>query len=138
MYSYVTRIFYEDTDVGGIVYYANYLKFFERARSLWLHSLGIQQSQWLAQDIAFVVSRICVDYRGSAKLDDEIAITINDVQVKQASLALQQSVCLIDRETVIAHAQVRIACVRPSIMKPIAIPATIKGALIHACTTVNS
>ena len=75
VFHYPVRIYYEDTDAGGVVYYANYLKFFERCRTEWLRSLGHEQVDLLAtHDIAFVVKSVAVDYKRPARLDDsEIA-----------------------------------------------------------------
>ena len=64
------RVYYEDTDIGGIVYHANYLKFFERARTEWLREKGITQSSFLEQNLGFVVTRLEMDYVASAKFDD--------------------------------------------------------------------
>ena len=67
---YSVRVYYEDTDAGGIVYYANYLKFFERARTEWLRSLDISQAKFLEQNIGFVVRKVEMNNVASAKLDD--------------------------------------------------------------------
>ncbi len=136
IYSYLIHIFYEDTDAAGIVYYANYLKFFERARTQWLHTLEIYQSRLLQQNIAFVVRHTSVDYHRVAQLDDEIIVHIDSIVIKYASLIFYQTIVLGDG-TKIASAQVTVACISTDTMKPIAIPVTIKGVLQHACTAFN-
>ncbi len=87
------RVYWEDTDAGGIVYYANYLKFFERARSEWLRALGVQQRALKeATGGMFVVSRAEVDYRQSARLDDELLVTTLLKAPGRASMTIHQQV----------------------------------------------
>src|SRR5215831_11115633 len=76
LFSWKLRVYYEDTDAGGIVYYANFLKFFERCRTEWLRALGVEQAR-LAQEsgLQFVVAQLAVDYLKPARLDDELTIT---------------------------------------------------------------
>ena len=84
VFTWTVRVYYEDTDAGGIVYYANYLKFFERARTEWLRSLGIHQQDLLANEAAaFVVRSASVDYFGAARLDD----VAEDLAVQATALA---------------------------------------------------
>ena len=87
------RIYYEDTDAGGVVYYANYLKFFERARSDFLRSIGISQVQ-LAQseNIIFVVKRCIIDYQSPARLDDEITVSVKIKEIHKVSLTMKQEI----------------------------------------------
>lgn len=81
------RVYFEDTDAGGVVYYSNYLKFYERARTEWLRSVGIsQQSLRAEQKILFLVKNISVDYKYSAVLDDELIVTTKILQLKGASI----------------------------------------------------
>jgi tol-pal system-associated acyl-CoA thioesterase len=78
VFTWTVRVYYEDTDAGGIVYYANYLKFFERARTEWLRALGIHQQALLDNEgAAFVVRSASVDYVSAARLDDELTLTLN-------------------------------------------------------------
>lgn len=87
------RVYYEDTDAGGIVYYANYLRFAERARTEWLRSLGVQSSG-LRQDhnILIVVKTATLDYRAPARLDDALMVTVSDVKMGGSSMTLAQRV----------------------------------------------
>lgn len=121
------RVYYEDTDAGGIVYYANYLKFFERARTEWLRKLDIHQSYFLEQNLGFVVRKVEMDNLASAKLDDVLTVVSQISEIKRASLIFQQQI--IKNQQVICTAEIRIACVNLQRAKPCSIPESILGAL---------
>jgi acyl-CoA thioester hydrolase len=121
------RVYYEDTDAGGIVYYANYLKFFERARTEWLRRLDIHQSFFLEQGLGFVVRKVEMDNLASAKLDDVLTVVSQISEIKRASLRFQQKI--LKNEQVICTAEIRIACVNLQRAKPCSIPESILGAL---------
>lgn len=85
------RVYYEDTDLGGVVYYANYLKFFERARSEYLRALGIDQKILFERDgLGFVVRRCVIDYRAPARFDDELVVRTSVSALSGASVTLAQ------------------------------------------------
>ena len=86
------RVYYEDTDMAGIVYYANYLRYIERARSDWVRGLGIDQNAMKAQGLVFAVRRVEADYLMPARLDDELVIETEVVQVTGARLVMDQVV----------------------------------------------
>jgi acyl-CoA thioester hydrolase len=109
-FSWPIRVYYEDTDAGGIVYYANYLKFLERARTEWLRSLGIEQDTWLAHRIGFVVRQVTLDLLLPARFNDELRVTVVVERLKRASVVFIQQV-LNQQGTVICQAQVKAACV---------------------------
>ncbi|MBL4857462.1 tol-pal system-associated acyl-CoA thioesterase [Idiomarina loihiensis] len=115
------RVYYEDTDAGGIVYYANYLKFIERARTEWLRSLGIEQDTWLAHNIAFVVRKVELDLRQAAKFNAELMVTVKVTKIKKASLVFEQQVLAKDG-SVHCQATVLAACIDNQAMKAVAIP----------------
>ena len=93
MHSFPIRVYYEDTDMAGIVYYANYLKYIERARSDWVRDLGIDQNQMReAEGLVFAVRRVEADYLMPAKFDDELQVTTSMGQVTGARLVLEQQV----------------------------------------------
>ena len=116
------RVYYEDTDRGGVVYYANYLRFFERARSEWLRSLGVNQEQLAAVvGIGFVVARAEIDFRAGARLDDLLSITVKMAQKKKTYFWLEQEARLADGK-LCAKARIQAACVRHSDMRPQPIP----------------
>ncbi|MEY2947019.1 MAG: Acyl-CoA thioester hydrolase YbgC [Pseudomonadota bacterium] len=126
------RIYWEDTDAGGIVFYANYLKFFERARTEWLRSLGIQQ-QSLKEESGgmFVVSETQIKYFSPARLDDLLEVTARTAEAGRASLVLAQQAWLtVDGERkLLAEGTIRIGWVDSQTMKPGRIPAAILEAL---------
>ena len=86
------RVYYEDTDMAGIVYYANYLRYIERARSDWVRGLGIDQNAMKAQGLVFAVRRVEADYLMPARLDDELVVETEVVQVTGARLVMDQVV----------------------------------------------
>jgi acyl-CoA thioester hydrolase len=126
------RIYWEDTDAGGIVFYANYLKFFERARTEWLRALGIQQHS-LKEDNGgmFVVSETHIKYFSPARLDDLLEVTAQTVEAGRASLVLAQQAWLkVDGERkLLAEGTIRIGWVDSTTLKPGRIPAAILEAL---------
>lgn len=118
-------IYYEDTDIGGLVYHSNYLKFFERARTEQLRSLGVSQQNLLSQQIAFVVSRMEIDFIKGATLDDQLIVESSVVELKRVSMVFKQK--LVDNKgNVYCEAQVKIACINTQRMKPIQIPTSIQ------------
>ena len=119
------RVYYEDTDAGGVVYYANYLKYLERARTEVLRELGFDQPRLLAEEgLAFVVRAISADYRKPARLDDALEVRSSVSKIGRASLEFSQVVTRGD--TPLLEASVLIACVQLSLQKPAPLP----GALI--------
>lgn len=126
------RIYWEDTDAGGIVFYANYLKFFERARTEWLRSLGIQQQALKAQSGGmFVVSETQIKYFSPARLDDLLEVTARTAEAGRASMVLAQQAWLtVDgKRQLLAEGTIRIGWVDSQTLKPGRIPATILEAL---------
>jgi acyl-CoA thioester hydrolase len=125
------RVYWEDTDAGGIVYYANYLRFMERARSEWLRALGFEQDILRDEDgVAFVVRRVEVDYLSPARLNDQIDVSVNLHEIGRATLRVGQT--LTRGGTELVRAQVALACVDAVRFKPLRIPAPILQALAQA------
>ncbi len=123
MFSWRVRVYYEDTDTGGIVYYANYLRFFERARTEWLRALGISQQQLLDENgLQFVVRSIELQYDAPARLDDELVLDMNLLRAGRASLQLEQIASLATDEKVLVKAIVRIAAVSHLTGRPVGMP----------------
>jgi acyl-CoA thioester hydrolase len=128
-FSWPVRVYWEDTDAGGIVYYANYLKFFERARTEWLRSLGLEQHALREQTGAmFVVSEASVKYRLPARLDDQLLVTANIQSMGRSSFSMEQQALRIatagnkeDLELLCA-ASVRIGWVDGTSLRPARIP----------------
>lgn len=124
VFSWTVRVYYEDTDAGGIVFYANYLKFFERARTEWLRALDVNQQDLLEQHGAmFVVKQASVDYHAPAKLDDVITLTLSIEKLGRASVHfVQQASC---GAALLASAHVKVGCVDRAAMKPRPLPADV-------------
>lgn len=116
------RVYYEDTDAGGIVFYVNYLKFMERARTERLRSMGYAQSQLAKDNLLFVVHSAQARYHAPARLDDELLVSANVTQLKRASLIFTQQVRRKDNGQLLCEGQFVVACVRADSMKPQAIP----------------
>ena len=118
------RVYYEDTDAGGVVYYANYLKYFERCRTEWLRALGVGQSTLAHQQgLQFVVARIEVEYLQPARLDDELAIEACVLQIGRCSILFEQAARRGDQ--VLARARVTVACIEAQRRRPARLPDTL-------------
>lgn len=121
LFTWTVRVYYEDTDAGGIVYYANYLKFFERARTEWLRSLDIHQQDLLAREgVAFVVRSAAIDYLAAARLDDDVKLTLTVEKLGRASVQFAQQAWRGD--TLLATADVKVGCVDTATMRPRPLP----------------
>jgi acyl-CoA thioester hydrolase len=111
------RVYWEDTDAGGVVYYANYLRFLERARSDWLRSLGVhQEDERQRTGVVFVVSHVDAHYLKPARLDDQLEVRVGLAEARSASLVFAQSIWR--GETELLHARIRVACVNAAQFKP--------------------
>ena len=122
LFSLRVRVYYEDVDIGGVVYYANYLRYFERARSEWLRSQGVNQEQLAAvEGIGFVVARAEIDFKVGARLDDSLSVTVRVLETKKTYFWLEQEARLEDGR-VCAAARIQAACVRHRDMRPQPIP----------------
>ncbi len=118
------RVYYEDTDMGGIVYYANYLRYIERARSDWVRSLGIDQNAMREEDgVVFVVRRVEADYLKPAKFDDELLVRTVVKAVTGVRLIMTQEV--VRGKDVLFHAEVTVVCVAEG-GTPARLPANIR------------
>jgi acyl-CoA thioester hydrolase len=125
------RVYWEDTDAGGVVYYANYLRYFERARTEWLRAMGVEQARLQAlTDSIFVVAEVQVRYLSPARLDDHIALTVQVLESGRASLQLLQAAWRGD--VLLAEGRVRLGCVRASTLKPCRIPQEVMDAMQRA------
>ena len=120
------RVYYEDTDAGGIVFYANYLKFFERARTEWLRDLGVEQDILLEHSMGFVVKSVEMDNHRPARFNELLRIESEIVELKRASLVFKQIIINPDEQRLVS-ALIRVACVNLSNMKPQVIPENILG-----------
>lgn len=121
------RVYYENTDAGGVVYHAQYLNFFERARTECLRALAFSQQTLLEQNLAFVVKKLEIDYKQPARLDDLLSVETKLSEIKKASMTFEQH--LWRDEICLCSAKVIVASVDLAKMKPIAIPHAIYQAL---------
>ncbi|TQV86920.1 tol-pal system-associated acyl-CoA thioesterase [Aliikangiella coralliicola] len=127
-------VYYEDTDAGGVVYHANYLKFFERARSEWLRSLGINQADLFAQDIAFAVKKSDVDYVKPVRFGDEVEVITHLTAIRGASLQFEQKLFLHgDRQQVLCKAEISVVSLKLESFTPCRIPAAVREVLQRVC-----
>lgn len=138
-FSWRTRVYWEDTDAGGVVYYANYLRFMERARTEWLRTLGFCQRDLAhSHGVLFAVTRVRIDYRRPARLDDELRVTCEPRAVGAASVIFAQNILRVSAAArtdstelpgafdpapgVLTQAEVRIACLDARTFRPLRTP----------------
>ena len=125
------RVYWEDTDAGGVVYYANYLKFLERARSEWLRGLGFEQDELREREgVVFVVRRVEIDYLAPARFNDALDVSVEPGATGRASLTVTQTIRR--GPTRLAWANVKLACVEAVSFKPVRIPTSILHAVGNA------
>lgn len=131
-YVHTLRVYWEDTDAGGVVFYANYLKFFERARTEWLRAHGFgQETLRVETGVMFIVSQTSVNYRLPARLDDLIDVDVDVQHRGQASLVIAQRAVLVERGQqaaagmLLAEGTIRIGCVDAGTFRPCRIPSDI-------------
>lgn len=124
------RVYWEDTDAGGVVYYANYLKFMERARSEWLRAHGFEQDVLRDEaGVVFVVRRVEIDYLSPARFNDQLDVSVALHEVRHASLSVRQE--LMRGSTRLAKAEVTLACVDAARFKAVKIPAPLIENLVQ-------
>jgi acyl-CoA thioester hydrolase len=120
-FSWPIRVYYEDTDAGGVVFYANYLKFFERARTEMLRFIGYEQDELKATaKVIFVVRSVQIDYISPARFNELIQVSAKIIEAKKASLIFEQTITR--GNDVLCKGIIRIACLDPETMRPKAIP----------------
>lgn len=127
IYTLPIRIYYEDTDMAGIVYYANYLKYIERGRSEWVREIGLDQREMKDEGIVFVVRRVEADYLGSAVLDDQLTVETEVRSVTGVRLTMDQRV--MRGEELLFQAVVTVVCMNEA-GQPVRLPANIRQ-MIH-------
>ncbi len=131
-FNWPVRVYYEDTDAGGVVFYANYLKFFERARTEMLRSMGFEQDRLIdEQGIIFVVRSVQIDYLMPARFNEQINVSAVVTLAKKASLIFEQTITR--GSDVLCTGTVRIACLDSKNMRPKAIPDILLEPLHNEC-----
>lgn len=130
-FSLTLRTYWEDTDAGGVVYHASYVRFLERARTEWLRAAGYDQTTLRGQDdLLLVVRSMRLDFLAPARLDDLLAVTVHPVSAKGAVLRCTQAVSHVER--ILLTAEVEVACLRASDFRPTRIPTGLLAALFPA------
>lgn len=119
-FSYRMRVYIEDTDAGGIVYYVNYLKFMERARTELLRERGLPKPAILDDEKLLVVAQVKVDYKRSAKLDDELKVTASITKVARSYMVFKQEIWCGD--ICLTEGEVKVACVNKDTLRPCPFP----------------
>ena len=129
MESYVwqTRVYYEDTDAGGVVYYANYLKFMERARTEWLRSLGVEQDTLSKElNVLFAVRSVSIEYKKPARFNDALTVTVMPKALKPASISFKQDISKQgDEINLLTTSEVNVVCLNAEDFSPNPIPKNI-------------
>lgn len=126
-----TRVYYEDTDAAGIVYYANYLRFLERARTEFLRALDHSQQQLMQEGIAFAVRSVNAEYLKPARLDDQLTVETLLGSLGRAQVVFLQRI--LRGEELLLDAKIRVACINPESGKPQAMPRTIHDQFKPLC-----
>jgi acyl-CoA thioester hydrolase len=124
-FTWTVRVYYEDTDAGGVVFYANYLKFFERARTEWLRAAGVgQQLMTATHGVMFIVKNTAVDYHAPARLDNELNLTVVVERMGRASVQFVQQAWRINGEEreLLATGRIKVGCVDTLNFRPSEIP----------------
>lgn len=129
-FSFPARIYWEDTDAGGVVYHASYVRFLERARSEWLRASGLTQQQLLADhDLVFAVRSMQLDFLKPARLDDLLDLRIDRIELRAASMVFAQRLLRPLDGACLLEAQVRCACLRGSDFRPRPMPPALAARL---------
>jgi acyl-CoA thioester hydrolase len=127
-FDWPVRVYYEDTDAGGVVFYANYLKFFERARTEWLRALGIGQHELArVHGCVFVVRHVEIDYLKPAKLDDSLLLRSSITRIGGASLSFRQQAWRDGQ--MLAESNITVVCVGLQTLRPMPLPEPVASAL---------
>ena len=125
------RVYYEDTDAGGVVYYANYLRFMERARTEWLRALGFEQDALREHGILFAVKHVDIDYHRPALFNQSLIVSSKITLIRRVSIMFRQRV--MHELSCLAEANVKVVCLDEATFKPRAIPENMREGLQGVC-----
>jgi acyl-CoA thioester hydrolase len=128
LFSLPVRVYYQDTDAGGVVFHANYLSYFERARTEWLRTLGFDIGAMAREGVLFIVREVRVNYARPALLDDALVITVGVEHLGRAQFTLDQRA--LRGGELLARGSVNLACVSAGEFKPLRVPDSLRAALI--------
>lgn len=130
-FSWPVRVYYEDTDAGGVVYYANYLRFMERARTEWLRALGFEQDRLRDEGILFAVRTVAIDYLRPARFNQQLDVVSEIDVITRASITFRQRI--LHGETCLSEAKVKVVCLDAVRFQPRGIPVSMRKGLQHVC-----
>ena len=122
-FTWPVRVYYEDTDCGGVIYHTGYLRFMERARTEWLRSFNIEQDQLLTENILFAVQKMEVRFLTPGRFNDKLLVTVDVIARGRASLQFKQSITDAAARTKLCEATVKVACLSADSFRPCKIPA---------------
>ena len=127
MFVWQTRVYYEDTDAGGVVYYANYLKYMERARTEWLRALGVEQDALRKElNVLFAVRSVSIEYKKPARFNDSLEVSVIPHELKPASISFKQDITQENyTENLYTSSEVNVVCLNANDFSPCAIPKTL-------------
>ena len=121
-FNWQVRVYYEDTDAGGVVFYANYLRFMERARTEWLRNVGFEHEQLINEHgIIFAVKNVTIDYKKPGRLDDLLTVTSTLLNSRGASITFQQSIKN-EKDELLTQAEIKVACLNATTLKASPMP----------------
>lgn len=127
------RVYWEDTDAGGVVYHGQYLNFFERARSEWLRNIGVHQAKIASEDnVLFAIRRMEIDYVQAARLDDELDVTVQLLDIGGVRMTLSQEMTRCIDQQRVATARMTAVCLRADNFKPTRMPKWIRAEINNA------
>lgn len=137
-FSWPVRVYYEDTDHGGVIYHANYLKFMERARTEWLREKGFEQDVLADQfGMIITVASVQIDFLRPGRFNQLLAVTVRPAGVRRASVMVEQDVCLMtdngERGEVLSRAHIKIACVDAVRLRPRPFPEQVRREILGDC-----
>ena len=133
-FEWPVRVYYEDTDAGGVVFFANYFKFMERARTEWLRSLGIEQDILIERDkVLFAVTQVRLNFRRPARFNEALRVTVEIVERRKASLTFQQEVRRLEPDEILCSGEVKVACLDADSFRPRPLPADLMSEILHGC-----
>jgi acyl-CoA thioester hydrolase len=127
------RVYWEDTDAGGVVYHARYLHFFERARTEWLRSMGVHQAKMAEEEnTIFVITNMNIEFARAARLDDELDTTVHSIQMPGARMVFKQDLTRCSDQQLVASADVSAVCLKADSFKPTRMPKWIRAEIKNA------
>jgi acyl-CoA thioester hydrolase len=127
------RVYWEDTDAGGVVYHSRYLNFFERARTEWLRAKGVHQARLAEEDnVLFAIRHMDIDFQQAARLDDELDVTVHTVDARGVRMTFRQDMTRCSDQQTVATAKLTAVCLKADSFKPTRMPKWIRAEMNNA------